>query len=319
MLTQLIAGSRNAVVAVVAVLGAAAAAHAHEGKHDHEHEPAAKKPPTTAEVLAAAQPSDWRTLDPERTLYLELEAGRVVVELAPAFAPNHVANIVKLARGGYYDGLAIVRSQDNYVVQWGGPEGNRSVGDAARTLPAEFSRPLAGVKFTKLPDGDVYAPEVGFTDGFPVARDRARGRTWLAHCYGMVGAGRDASPDSGGGVELYAVNGHAPRHLDLNVTLVGRVVQGMDKLSSLPRGTGQFGFYEDVAQRVPIRAVRVAADVPAAERTNLQLLRTDTPTFRAFVESRRNRHDGWTVRPAGRIELCNVPLVVRAQPAVSAR
>lgn len=275
---------------------------------------AGAKPLTMADVLAASQPGDWRALDPEHTLYLELASGRVVIELAPDFAPRHAANIRRLARGGYYDGIAIVRSQDNYVVQWGDPDGKRPVGAAARTLPAEFSRPLAGLAFTRLPDGDVYAPEVGFSGGFPVARDAARGRAWLAHCYGMVGAGRDESPDSGGGTELYVVNGHAPRHLDLNVTLVGRVVHGMDKLASLPRGTGALGFYEDPAQRVPIRAIRVAADVPAAERTRLQVLRTDTPTFEALVEARRNRRDSWYVAQAGRIELCNVPLVVRPEP-----
>jgi peptidylprolyl isomerase len=274
---------------------------------------------TMTDVLAAATPADWRTLDPERTLYLELASGRVVIELAPDFAPGHVANIVKLARQKYYDGLAIVRSQDNYVVQWGDPEGKRSVGGAARTLPAEFSRPFAGLAFTKLPDGDVYAPEVGFVGGFPVARDPARGQAWLAHCYGMVGAGRDESPDSGGGTELYVVNGHAPRHLDLNVTLVGRVLQGMDKLASLPRGTGAMGFYETAAERVPIRAIRVAADVPVAERTRLQGLRTDTPTFDALVDTRRNRRDSWYVHPAGRIELCNVPLVVRPEPGLAGR
>lgn len=283
----------------------------------HAAAPAPAKPLTMADVLAAAKPSDWRALDPEATLYLELASGRVVIELAPAFAPRHVANIRQLARGKYYDGLAIVRSQDNYVVQWGDPEGTRSVGAAAKTLPAEFSRPLAGLAFTKLPDGDVYAPEVGFVDGFPVARDPARGQAWLAHCYGMVGVGRDESPDSGGGTELYVVNGHAPRHLDLNVTVVGRVVQGMEKLASLPRGTGALGFYERPEERVPIRSMRVAADVPAAERTRLQVLRTDTPTFAALVESRRNRRDSWYVHPAGRVELCNVPLVVRPEPTAA--
>ena len=109
----------------------------------------------------------------------------------PQFAPNHVANILKLVRGKYYDDLAIVRAQDNYVVQWGDPQGKKPVGTAHRTLVAEFERPLRGLAITKLPDPDTYASEVGFVEGFPVAEDPSVGRAWLVHCYGMVGAGRD--------------------------------------------------------------------------------------------------------------------------------
>jgi peptidylprolyl isomerase len=110
----------------------------------------------------------------------------------------------------------------------------------------------------------------------------------------MVGAGRDNATDSGGGTELYAVIGHAPRHLDRNVTLLGRVVQGMELLSALPRGPGAMGFYEKPEQRVPIKTVRVAADVPESERSALEILRTDTATFQELIESRRNRREEWT-------------------------
>jgi peptidylprolyl isomerase len=259
----------------------------------------AKKPPITADVLAASTPADWRPLDPENTLYMELASGRVVIELAPAFAPNHVANVKALAREHYFDGLAIIRVQDNYVAQWADPNAEkpdlaRTIQHAQKTLRAEFDRPLdPKLPFTPLPDRDVYAPEVGFSEGFPVARDPATGKMWLVHCYGMVGAGRDNSPDSGGGAELYVVIGHAPRHLDRNVTLLGRVVQGMELISALPRGTGALGFYEKPEQDVPIKSIRVAADVPAAERSNLEILRTDTATFRNLIEAKRNRREEW--------------------------
>lgn len=275
---------------------------------------------TMAEVLAASKPSDWRPLDPENTLYLELAAGRVVIELAPVFAPAHVANVKALAREKYFDGLVIVRAQDNYVVQWGDPNGDdaakrRPVQKGKRTLRAEFDRVSSGdLPFTRLADGDVYAPEVGFSDGFPAARDPAAGRAWLAHCYGMVGAGRDVDADSGGGTELYVVIGHAPRHLDRNVTLLGRVVQGMEILSSLPRGPSPMGFYDKPEKRLPIQTVRVAADLPEASRARLEILRTDTPTFAALVESRRNRREEWFKNPTGRIEICNVPVVARSAP-----
>jgi peptidylprolyl isomerase len=274
-------------------------------------------PMTTADVLASSQPSDWRPLDPENTLYLELSSGRVVVELAPAFAPNHVANVKALAREGYFDGLAIVRSQDNYVVQWADPEAadaqkRRPIARARRTLAAEFSvAPPSDLPFTRHRDGDGYAAEVGFSGGFPAARDPASGRAWLVHCYGMMGAGRDDDADSGGGSELYVVIGHAPRHLDRNVTLLGRVVLGIERLSTLPRGTGALGYYERPEERVPIRSIRVAADVPAAERSALEVIRTDTPTFQALIESRRHRRESWFKASAGYVEVCNVPIVVR--------
>jgi peptidylprolyl isomerase len=268
------------------------------------------------EIVRTSAPADWRTPDPQNVVYMELAAGRVVIELAPDFAPQHVANVRALAREGFFDGLSINRVQDNYVVQWGDPDEKnpRPVKKAKARLPAEFSRSAAGLAFDPLPEKDVYAPEVGFSGGFPVARDAAGGHAWLAHCYGMVGAGRDDDEDSGGGTELYAVIGHAPRHLDRNVTLLGRVLLGMPLLSSLPRGGGDMGFYDSAAQRIPIRSLRVAADVDPAQRTNLEVLRTDTPTFARVVEARRNRRDPWTKVPAGHVELCNVPLLVRLKP-----
>ena len=268
-----------------------------------------------ADVIAATTAADWRPLDPENTLYLQLGSGRVVIELAPAFAPQHAANIKTLARGRYFDGLAIVRSQDNFVVQWGDAEGKRSLGGARETLPPEFTvRMSPSLPFERLPDRDGYAPEVGFSEGFPAARDPARGEAWLAHCYGMVGAGRGNAPDSGNGAELYVVTGHAPRQLDRNIALVGRVVKGIELLSSQTRGSGPMGFYEKVEQMVPITSVRVAADLPVAERDNLEVMRTDTERFRQLVEARRNRRDDWYKVPAGYIDLCNVPLVARPRP-----
>ncbi|MBI2947252.1 MAG: peptidylprolyl isomerase [Verrucomicrobia bacterium] len=280
-------------------------------------EPFKRKALTMVEILSASKPGDWRSLDPENTLYVEFNTGRVVIELAPVFAPRHVANVKALAREHYYDGLAIVRVQDNYVVQLADPNAEkpelaRRIQQAQKTLPAEFDRAFdPKVPFTRLPDGDVYAREVGFSYGFPVARDKRTGKMWLAHCYGMVGAGRDAPADSGGGTELYVVIGHAPRHLDRNVTLLGRVVQGMELLSALPRGSVAMGFYDKAEQRVPIKAIRVAADVLEAERSALEVMRADTAAFRALIESRRNRREDWFHFQAGRIELCNVPIPVR--------
>lgn len=275
------------------------------------------KPQTMADVIAASKPTDWHALDPQNTLYLELSSGRVVMELAPAFAPRHAANVKTLVREKYFDGLAILRSQDNYVVQWGDPNGDdaarkRPVGSAQATLKAEFTIPLSkDLPFTLLPDRDGYAPQTGFSGDFPAASDPKSRTAWLTHCYGSIGVGRDVDVDSGGGTELYVVIGASPRWLDRNITVVGRVVQGMELLSTLPRGTGALGFYEKPEQHVPIKSIRLAADVPQNERANLEVLRTDTPTFTALVESRRNRRDDWYKVPAGHIDVCSVPVPVR--------
>jgi len=295
------------VLAVAALTGDAAAA---AGK-------------TMADVLAASKASDWRTLDPENTLYMELAGGRVVIELVPQFAPLHVDNVRKLVRGKYFDGLSIVRSQDNFVVQWADPADadhkKPLAGGAQKTLAPEFERRAAGLQFVALPDPDTYAPQTGFVSGLPAARDKADGTAWLVHCYSMVGAGRDNGVETGPGTEIYVVSGHAPRQLDRNVALFGRVVYGMELLAVMPRGPAPMGFYDKAEQRVPIREVRVAADLPADQRTKLELLRTDTQTFTDLIEARRNRQDEWYKHKAGRTDVCNVPLPVRLVPGEKTR
>ncbi len=277
--------------------------------------PAATPAPSMADLLAQSPASDWRTVDPENTVYMDLPSGRVVIELAPDFAPNHAANIRTLVRQGYFDNSAVVRSQDNYVAQWSAPE-DRPIGKAQAALKAEFDKPIGsagkkGEPFTLLPGPDTYAPVVGFSGDFPAARDPKTRKTWLIHCYGMVGAGRDEGADTGGGKELYAVNGQSPRGLDRNVTLVGRVIDGMERLSVLPRGTGDLGFYKTDAEKTPILRVRMAADLPAADRTPFQTLRTDSATFQTLVQSRRYRKESWYKYSSGHIGVCNTPLPVR--------
>jgi cyclophilin family peptidyl-prolyl cis-trans isomerase len=323
-----------AVMAALAVLLAQAAPAAPPTKPAKpaatKRKPVAKKPVTpastltVAEVLQQSPAADWRPLDPQNTLLMELPSGPVLIELAPRFAPRHAANIRTLAQQGYWDGLAIVRVQDNYVTQWGDPDAEsadkaRPLGQAAKQLPAEFSVPLKGLALDRLPDADGWAPLNGFVDGMPVAADPKTGRAWLAHCYGMVGAGRDMAPDSSNGAELYAVIGQAPRGLDLNITLVGRVLHGMERLSSLPRGTAEMGFYAEPAQRTVIRRVRLLADVPEPDRPALEVLRTNSATWRALLDARRVRREEWFVRSPRHIGLCNatVPVRPRARSAQS--
>ncbi|HEY3638511.1 MAG TPA: peptidylprolyl isomerase [Rhizomicrobium sp.] len=276
---------------------------------------AAPAPPSMNDILAASPKSDWRPVDPANMLVMQLPAGRVVIELAPGFAPNSIANIKTLVHEKYFDGAAIVRSQDNYVVQWARSD-HHPLGTAKATIAAEFDRPIGpDLAFTSLPDPDTYAPQTGFSSGFPAARDPAENRTWLTHCYGMVGVGRDVAADSGNGGELYAVIGQSPRNLDRNVTLVGRVIEGMELFSTLPRGTAALGFYAKPSQNVPITSIRLASEMPAAQRPEFEALRTDSATFQAVLKERRTRPDPWYKHSPGHIGVCNMPLPVRAAQA----
>ena len=268
------------------------------------------------QILEASPDSDWRTPDPANLLVMNLAAGQVVIELAPAFAPQHVANIQTLAHEHFWDGESIYRAQDNFVVQFGDADADdaakaKLLGSAKRKLPAEFQRDSSGLKVTVLPDRDGWADQTGFVDGFAVGQDKADGKTWLAHCYGALGAGRNNEEDSSIGAELYVVTGQSPRQLDRNITVVGRVLKGMELLSALPRGPAPMGFYADAAQRTPITSIQRVSDLPVAQRPTLQVLRTDSKTFIDTVEARRNRVDDFYKRAAGHIDLCNIPVPVR--------
>lgn len=284
--------------------------------------------PTRAQLLAKSSSAEWRTPSPDNLLVMQLPTGRVLIELAPDFTPLHAANIRTLVRQHYFDGLAIVRVQDNFVTQWGDPASDdlgdksklRSLGKARSTLPPEYTRPIdPKLEWTALPDGDVYAPEVGFSEGFPAARDPASGQEWLTHCYGMVGVGRDNGPETGNGSELYVVIGQAPRRLDRNLAIAGRVLEGMPLLAGLPRGEGEMGFYTKPSQRTPIESVRLASELPAAQRPAIQVLRTDSATFTALLDAQRHRHDAFYQTSSGKVGLCSIEVPVREQASSSAK
>jgi peptidylprolyl isomerase len=185
-----------------------------------------------------------------------------------------------------------------------------------------FLNQFAKTEATTLPDGskqqyfstsavDSYAEQTFHVEGWPTAS--ADMRLWPVHCYGMIGVGRNYSPDTGSGAELYTVIGHAPRHLDRNIALVGRIVEGMEHLSSLPRGSGALGFYteEEFDKRAPILSVRVASDLSDAEKPVFEYLSTDSKTFAKYADARANRRDPFFIVPAGGTDICNIPVPVR--------
>ncbi|WP_298174511.1 peptidylprolyl isomerase [Novosphingobium sp.] len=163
--------------------------------------------------------------------------------------------------------------------------------------------------------GDGYAPIIGFSSGFPVGAElkpKEDPRAWPIHCYGTVGVGRDYPPDTGSGAELYAVIGQAPRQLDRNIAVVGRVIEGMEYLSSLPRGTGDIGFYKTAEERTPIHSIRIGSDVAGLPR--YEFLSTESKSFASYADARANRRDSFYIRPAGGVDICNVPVPVRRVP-----
>jgi cyclophilin family peptidyl-prolyl cis-trans isomerase len=286
---------------------------------------AAQAYPSPPEIVAAAKADEWVAIAPSDLLVMELaplgaKPRRVVIQLMPApFSQGWVGNIRKLAAAKWWDGTSINRVQDNYVVQWGDatekkplPASLITVPESAYVFPKALTRPRALDRlFT--PPNDI-SRWTSFHSGFPVAGVGTPDseRNWPTHCYGMVGVGRNLSPDTGSGAELYTVIGHAPRHLDRNIALVGRVIGGIEHLSSLPRGTGPLGFYEKDEERVPILSVRLGnevADLPA-----YQFLSTESESFARYADARANRRDPFFNVPAGGADICNIPVPVRRKP-----
>ena len=268
---------------------------------------------TPSDVVAAAPASAWVAIPSDDLLVMDLKGGgRVVVQLAPLFAPVHVANIKALARAGYWQGASVYRVQDNYVAQWGNNESEKPWPKGVTPKPpAEYDFRYKGSKITPLGSPDPYAPRAGFIGGWPVGYDPKGGWATLAHCYATVGVGRGMDPDTGTGGELYAVIGHATRHMDRNLAIVGRVIEGIDRLSSLPRGTEALGFYKEASQALPIESIRLASAIPAGERPAFEYLDTNSPSFARYLKVRANRHDDFYKRPAGGVDLCNVQVPVR--------
>jgi len=278
---------------------------------------AASPPPkfaTPTSVVAESAPAEWQAISADDLMVIDLKDGRrIVVQLAPLFAPVHVANIRALARSGYWQGAAIYRVQDNYVAQWGNNDSEKPLpAGVVKRPPAEYERPLAGLKVKPLGSPDAYAPAVGYTAGWPVAYNPREKTANLPHCYASVGVGRDLSPDTGMGGELYAAIGHAPRSLDRVIAVVGRVVSGIENLSSLPRGTEALGFYKERSQDVPIANVRLASMLPEAERPKFEYLKENSASFARWLQIKKNRRDEFYIHPAGGVDLCNAPVPVRA-------
>lgn len=278
---------------------------------DTSRKPAAKPPLSPTEIANKAPAAAWRTIADDDILIFTLANGRkVIIQLAPAFAPLHVARMRILANKRWWDDTSVYRIQDNYVAQWGDVTEKKKLPDGvADEGPSEYTR-AGGLPVVRMTRPDSFAPIAGFSaDGWPVASDGKR--SWLTHCYAMVGVGRDLAPSVGSSAELYAVIGHAPRALDRNIALVGRVIEGIDALSSLERGTGKLGFYGDGQKPTPIVSARLASALPPGERPHFEYLSPASSDFARYLHARENREPPFFTVPAGGADICNVPVPVR--------
>lgn len=174
----------------------------------------------------------------------------------------------------------------------------------------------------KFPEGwhkrDSYTEWVEFVLGWPIAggaSSEADARYWPTHCYGSVGVARDLSPDTGTGAELYAVIGHAPRQLDRNIAVVGRVIEGMAHLSVLPRGTGEYGVYKTEDEHTPIISVRLGNDTGQFPPPAFEYLHNRSASFQQYVAVSANRNDAFYKVPAGGIDICNLKVPIRRVPS----
>ena len=292
-------------------------------------------PLAPSEIVAAAPKADWIRIAASDLLVMDLapdakgKPRRVVIQLMPPpFSQGWIGNIRKLAAAHWWDGMSINRVQDNYVVQWGDPNADDKV--KAKALPAGLAtmaeseyqqttynnaeRDAVDAAVDAIREGkgqrsSPYAIMESIRHGWLLGNDT--NLMWPVHCYGMVGVGRDLSPNTGSGAELYVVIGHAPRHLDRNIALVGRVIEGIEFLSSLPRGHGGLGFYDldQGDERVPIVSIH-----PGIEVTGLpayEYLSTESASFAHYADARANRRDAFFIRPAGGADICNIPVPVR--------
>lgn len=261
------------------------------------------KQTSTEEILKNAPQDAWQMIPQSKLVYITLGDGKqIIFELADEFAPAHAQRIRTLAKQNFWDNASVYRVQDNYVAQFGwfdfanDKDGKELPDNAKDKLPVEISRPVNQVKFVALPDIDPYADKTGFVGNF--ATSVKDGQAFALHCYGAIGVSRDMGADSGTAADLYAVIGQPARHLDRQIVVVGKVLQGIEYLSSLKRGDGVMGFYTDPAKDgTVIKHIRTGDMLPSNEQVDFEVLRSDSSTFMQLIEARRHRTNEWFVAP----------------------
>ena len=265
-------------------------------------------PRPVGDIMAAATEKDWRTVDPENLLLMETGGGTITIELSGHLAAAHTDQMRRLAREGYYEGLSLYRVIEGFVAQGGDFSGTAELGSAT-VLQAEFEEPLPeGAVFTPLAVADGYAENVGFIDGHPAGREGDQ--VWLAHCTGAFAYGRNNGRDTAS-TEFY-ITLQPQRYLDRNLTVAGRVIDGMSVVQAAPRGVIDGDpETDDFQERLMIKSLRVAADLPEAERPVWQVMDDQSELFAELMEARKARPSEFFYYRPDHVNLCQMPVPVR--------
>ncbi|MEM7662478.1 MAG: peptidylprolyl isomerase [Pseudomonadota bacterium] len=270
----------------------------------------------TETELAIETPEDidapyWREVHPQDLVLIETRHGVTAIELNISFAPNHAKRFRDLARAGFYDGEYFYRVIEGFVAQGGVQDVERV--ESWPALKNENDRALSFEPFVPLGNDDLFTDLVGHSgSGFAMARDRELGREWLLHCPGALAMARDTGPDTGS-TEFYVVLG-PQRYLDRNLTIFGRVIDGMEHLQALERGDRdvESGVIQPPRTGDEIISVRVAADIPENARPRYQVMKTKTNAFEVAKRNRRVREEAFFYRrPPEILDICGFEVPAR--------
>ena len=254
----------------------------------------------------------WRELSPANTVYMQIGEGLVVFELNPLFAPKTVKQFKQLLKDDFYRGLSFYRVIDGFVAQ-GGDESDINVPNSQPQLEAEFEINWSDeLNWLPVQHDDLFAEDTGFVDGFAAAKTKRR--TWLTHCPGVLAMARNIEPDTGS-TDFYIVIGQAPRYLDRNLTIFGRVVHGMDVVQRIRRGPAdKNGVIDGDADRSRISSMKLGSEMPATEQLEIYVMDTNSAGFNEYMQARRNRVDNFFYRKPPRVlDVCQVPVATRVE------
>jgi peptidylprolyl isomerase len=260
-----------------------------------------------AEILAETTAEDWRRIPAEELLVIRLERGEIVVALSPSLAKNHVKQLKTLTREGFYDGLSFYRVIEGFVAQGGDPFGERKITKGKKSMKAEFESAGDDIAFAALKDVDGFAPMSGFVASIPAGFDEKTGTYWHLHCAGAFAFGREDGRDTAS-TEFYIVL-QPQRYLDRNLTVFGRVIDGMQYVQALRRVEPPQSEDDDIGEK--ILSIRIAADMPEAARPRFDILDSARPAFAAYAEARRNRPEAFFHFRPGHLDVCQMPVPVR--------
>ena len=260
--------------AVLALAGSALAA------------PKAPAAPVVPPAPGAPGAADWRTPDPDNVLVIDTTKGRILVEMTPQVAPNHVTRVKELTRSGLYDGRSFFRVIDAFMAQTGDPQDTGEGGSDKPDLDAEFTfRRGPETPFVQVADQTV--AEIGFIGSLPVMTQSSMlmpmtkdGKIsgWGRYCPGVAGMARGEAEASAN--SQFFLMRQAYPSLEKRYTAFGRVISGLDAVRAIKVG-------EPVVDPDKMLKVRVMADIPAAERPKVRVIDPAGPWFKAEIANVR--------------------------------